>query len=115
MISPLVARVLVLIHVAGRPDLTPHDGLAHFLMNCWLLDYDDERGNLLVQVELEEIWRQLDLPPACGWCSTPLELHRKFNHGNPIDVWLPDCECDDDFTFAKTEAWLARRQEQRRR
>lgn len=32
---------------------------------------------------------------CCSECGEPYTLTRKWNGGNPIDVWLSTCDCDD--------------------
>lgn len=39
-------------------------------------------------------------PPTCAVCGTPHVLHHKFNGGNPLWLWLPECECEDDGSSA---------------
>lgn len=36
------------------------------------------------------------IPPTCPTCGTPQTLARKFNGGDPIAFYQPDCDCDDD-------------------
>lgn len=33
--------------------------------------------------------------PLCPICGTPEKQHHKFNNGNPIWVWLPECDCEE--------------------
>ena len=50
---------------------------------------------------------------ACPFCGTPYVSVRKFNSGNPRDVLLPECECEELVAEADVEAWLIRRRKAR--
>jgi hypothetical protein len=42
-------------------------------------------------------------PPTCPDCGTPRVLTRKWNSGDPKDLWLADCECDERRTEMEIE------------
>lgn len=44
----------------------------------------------------------------CRDCGTPFMPRRKFNGGNPITVWLPECNCQDARNEAETDAFVER-------
>jgi hypothetical protein len=50
-----------------------------------------------------------DGPPVCPDCGTPRTLKRKWNSGNPADIWMDECDCAD----RRTKAELDRRDESR--
>lgn len=45
----------------------------------------------------------------CTMCRTAYVLHHKFNGGNPVDVWLPECDCIADLVTQRFFARLGRR------
>lgn len=48
------------------------------------------------------------MKPVCIICSKPYAKRMKFNSGNPKEILLPDCSCEDDILDAETDEWLKR-------
>lgn len=42
--------------------------------------------------------------PTCPTCGAPFEWVRKWNGGDPMEGWLPTCDCEAERTLAEWEA-----------